>query len=263
MESMEWKNLLWAKQRGAGIITFNRPQALNALNPELMAELDRLLNLVEADRELRGLILTGAGEKAFIAGADIKAMSAMNPRQANEFAEMGHRILDRFGQLPIPVIAAVNGFALGGGCEVALACDLIFASELAKFSQPEVNLGIIPGFGGTQRLARRIGIAKAKELIFSADMIDASEALALGLANRVLPPADLMENCLKFIEKIATKGPFAIRQAKLAIEKGIDLDLATANLIERQAFAVCFATDDQKEGTRAFMEKRAAQFKNQ
>jgi enoyl-CoA hydratase len=209
----------------------------------------------------RALVVTGAGDKAFVAGADIAAMSKLGPVEARLFAELGHRVLERLGRLPIPTIAAVNGYALGGGCELALACDLVYASERARFGQPEVALGLIPGFGGTQRLTRRVGIGRALEMVLTGDQYDAQRARAIGLALDVVPAERLLEHARDQGRKIASKGPLAVAQAKRAIHAGADADLHVANELERQAFAALFGTEDAKEGMRAFVEKRPAAFK--
>jgi enoyl-CoA hydratase len=204
--------------------------------------------------------VTGAGDKAFAAGADIAAMSEMTASQALRFAELGHRVGAAFEQARFPFIAAVNGFALGGGCEIALACDFIYASERAKLGQPEVTLGVLPGFGGTQRLARRVGAAWARELCMTGDVIGAEEALRIGLVNRVLPPAELLPKAREMAKKIASRGPLAIAALKRAILRGEDVALPTANELEATAFASLFGTADQKEGMKAFLEKRAPSF---
>jgi enoyl-CoA hydratase len=205
--------------------------------------------------------VTGAGEKAFVAGADIASMRNMSADEAKIFGQKGHAAMDALGSLPFPVIAAVNGFALGGGCELALACDFIYASERAKFGQPEVNLGVIPGFGGTQRLARRVSVGVARELIYTGNIIDAQEALRIGLVNKVLPADQLLAEAKKTAQLIAQKGPLAIRYAKRVIGEGLDNTLGDGNEIEVDTFAACFRTQDQKEGMSAFLEKRAANFK--
>ncbi len=240
------------------LVTINRPDKLNALNREVLESLLRIFSELRSS-DARVAIVTGAGEKAFVAGADIAGMKSFGSAQAKAFADLGHRVGDAIESAPFPVIAAVNGFALGGGCELAMACDLIYASEKAKFGQPEVNLGVIPGFGGTQRLARRVGWGKARELIYTADVIDAAEAHRIGLCEAVLPPAELLAHVRKVADKIATKGPLAIAQAKVVMRRG-DPSLQTANELEAQAFAMLFGTDDQKEGMTAFLEKRAAKF---
>lgn len=253
-------------QGHAQILTIDRPKALNALNPTVVAELSRAIDAlgkaIEAgDWSIRGLIVTGGGEKAFVAGADIAAMADMTPEQAMTFASSGHAVGEMLANLPIPVIAAVHGFALGGGCELALACDFILATDKAKFGQPEVKLGVIPGFGGTQRLSRRVGIARALELCTTGATIDAAEALRIGLANRVVAADQLMPTCLAMIDTMATMGPLAVAAAKRVIHRGAELPLAAANQLEVEAFADLFATHDQKAGMQAFLAKRAAEFK--
>lgn len=243
-------------------LTVDRPKALNALNAQTLHELDQALNQVAAHTDARALIVTGAGEKAFVAGADIGEMQSYSPAKALAFSQLGHRVMGQLEGLSIPTIAAVNGFALGGGCELALACDLIYASEKAKFGLPEVTLAVIPGFGGTQRLTRLLGRSRAKELVFLGDMIDAIKAKEIGLALEVFAADRLMAHCHEVAHKIAKRGPLAVAQAKRAIEAGADLSLHDANEIERQAFAMLFGTDDQKEGMKAFVEKRPPAFKN-
>ncbi len=244
------------------IVTIDRPKALNALNRQVLEELDAAITQVANHPDARALILTGGGEKAFVAGADIAEMSAYTTAQALFFATKGHAVLARLESLSIPTIAAVNGFALGGGLELALACDLLYASEKAKLGLPEVSLAVIPGFGGTQRLTRLLGRARAKELIFTGDAIDAAKAKEIGLALEVCAPEALLARCKEIAQKIASRGPVAVSQAKRVIEAGADLPLKDANELERQAFSVLFGTDDQKEGMRAFTEKRKAAFKN-
>ncbi len=258
---MAYQNLLWELRDGVGLLTFNRPKVLNALDAATIEELGDVVALVERDRAVRALVLTGAGEKAFIAGADIAAMSSMTPGQARAFAERAHGILERMSLLPVPTIAAVNGFALGGGGEIALACDLVYASQNARFGQPEVNLGIIPGFGGTQRLTRRVGLMRALEIVMTGDHYDAARAKEMGLVLEVLPPSDLLPFAIGQAKKIAAKGPVAVALAKRAVHAGADADLRVANELERQAFAASFATDDAREGMKAFLEKRAANWK--
>ncbi len=253
--------ILVAKEGAVATITMNRPDKLNALNLELIHALGAALTALDQGApEIRVCILTGAGEKAFAAGADIAAMSEMTPAAARAFAELGHRTGAALEQARFPVIGAVNGFALGGGCELALACDFLYASDKAKFGQPEVNLGVIPGFGGTQRLARRVGIGRARELCFTGDVIDANEALRIGLVNAVVPHAELMSRARETAAKIAAKGPLAIAQCKRVILRGEDVPLATANELEAQAFATLFGSADQREGMKAFLEKRKATF---
>ncbi|HEY3817600.1 MAG TPA: enoyl-CoA hydratase-related protein [Polyangiaceae bacterium] len=248
--------------RDGGIVTvtLNRPDKLNALNEELLVELGRAFHELSGDAAVRCVVLTGAGEKAFAAGADIAAMSEMTTTRARQFAELGHAIGLSIETAHFPVLAAVNGFALGGGCELALACDFIYASDKARLGQPEVNLGVIPGFGGTQRLARRVGEARARELCMTGDMVGAEDALRIGLVNAVVPHAELLTKVHEVAAKIAAKGPLAIAAAKRVILRGADVPLPTANELEATAFAALFGTADQKEGMKAFLEKRAAKF---
>lgn len=244
----------------ARIITINRPQVLNALNSAVITALGEAFHAVANERHVRGVVLTGAGEKAFVAGADIAAMREMNPEQALAFAGRGHAVGDLIASTRVPVIAAVNGFALGGGCEIALACDFIYASTKARFGQPEVKLGVIPGFGGTQRLLRRVGLGRAIELCVTGQMIAADEALRIGLANKVCEPEALLQDALACVDAIAAMGPVAVAEAKRVIHAGASLPLAAANQLEAQAFADLFASRDQTEGMSAFVEKRAASF---
>ena len=246
---------------GIAVLTINRPEALNALNGQVLEELKQCIDEVEKDSTVRVLILTGAG-RSFVAGADIGAQSELAVERGRNWGIFGSRLFRRIELLEIPTIAAVNGFALGGGCELALACDLILASEKAKFGQPEVGLGITPGFSGTQRLPRRVGIGKAKELIYTGKMIRADEAEKIGLANRVVPAEDLMEEAEKLAGEILRNAPIAVKYAKAAIDRGVDLDLDNGIKAENELFAMCFATSDQKEGMKAFLEKREAEFKN-
>lgn len=260
---MTFENLLFEVENSIGLITFNRPKALNALNNALLDELSSLLSQVEENPDIRVLVLTGAGEKAFIAGADITELSRMDALLAKNFAAKGQKVMNRLQCLPIPVIAAVNGFALGGGSEMALACDFIYASQNAKFGLPEINLGLIPGFGGTQRLSRLVGKNLAKEMIFTGKMVDAEEARTIGMVNRVVSPQSLMEEVKKTAMEMAKKGRVALRAAKEAINSGMDADIATGCRIERNAFALCMASEDAKEGTSAFLEKRKPEFTGQ
>ncbi|HVN90808.1 MAG TPA: enoyl-CoA hydratase-related protein [Candidatus Binataceae bacterium] len=237
-------------------ITVNRPKALNALNPAVIQEMAKVLREVRREPSIRVLILTGAGDRAFIAGADIAAMSAMSTVEGMEFCRMGHRVTATFEELPIPVIAAVNGFALGGGTEMALACDLIVASEKARFGQPEINLGLIPGFGGTQRLPHRIGQSRARELILTGDMIDGKTAFEWGLANKLVAPDQLMAETRKLAEKLASKSGFALRQCKAALRASFTMNESEGLSYEQSAFGLTFASADKAEGTKAFVEKR-------
>jgi enoyl-CoA hydratase len=258
---MAYENIIYEVKEGIATITFNRPKALNALNGALLKELSQALDEIGADEDIRVLILTGAGDKSFVAGADISELATFDSLKAKSFARIGHDIINKLQVLPITVIAAVNGFALGGGTEIAIACDFIYASENAKFGQPEINLGVIPGFGGTQRLPRLIGSNMAKELILTGKMISAAEALQLGLVNKVVAPDTLIEEVMKTAGVIATKGKVSLREAKQAVNKGLNVDLATGCSIEIDAFSLCYASSDAKEGTAAFLEKRPAEFK--
>lgn len=246
-------------------LKINRPQALNALNSQVLNEMAECIRSVsEMDFEhARALIITGEGEKAFVAGADIREMADLTEDQANAFAERGQAILHELNLLNIPVIAAVNGFALGGGLELALACDFIIASENAKMGLPEVSLGLIPGFGGTVRLSRAVGIRKAREMIYSGEMISAAEAYEWGLVNKVVPPAELLATCQKVIAKMVERAPLAICHAKRSINQTWDMEIEEAQKIEAQHFGELFRTDDVREGTRAFIEKKKPQFKGQ
>jgi enoyl-CoA hydratase len=239
-------------------LTLNRPDKLNALNEALLGELASAFQSF-ADKAPRAVVVTGAG-KAFSAGVDIGEMSTMSTVEAKRRADRGHALGALIESLPCPVIAAVNGFALGGGCELALACDFIYAADSAKFGQPEVNLGVIPGFGGTQRLARRVGIGRARELVYTGEIIAADKALAIGLVNAVVPKDELLTRVRAVADQIASKGPIAVAQAKRAMLRGVDADLPVANELEAQAFAMLFGSDDQKEGMKAFVEKRKPEF---
>jgi len=255
MEAMlEFKHIIVSKTEGIGWLKFNRPP-VNALNTEVVLEIERAFDWFATQEDVLVIILTGEG-KAFVAGADIAEMSAFNPMQARVFAQNGHRALARIANIEKPVIAAVNGFALGGGCEIALACDVRILADTAKIGQPEVNLGLIPGFGGTQRLARLVGPGIAKELIYTADAIDAAEALRIGLANKVVPAGSLIEIATGMAKKIAAKGPTAVKLAKTCINRGLDADLNTGSAYEIEAFGVCFSSREPAEGTKAFLEKR-------
>jgi enoyl-CoA hydratase len=236
-------------------ITMNRPEALNALNSQVFVELNSALDEIEKNETLRALIITGSG-KAFVAGADIAEMSEMNEKQAFEFAKTGHNTFNRVANLKIPVIAAINGFALGGGCEFAMACDIRIANTFAKFGQPEVNLGIIPGYCGTQRLSRIVGLSNALNLILTADMIDANEAFRLGLVQKVTEPEELLNEAYKLALKIASKGKLAVEKAKEVTVKGINMSFDAASELEIKEFAKLFGKPESKEGMTAFLEKR-------
>ncbi len=258
---MDYKNILLSFEGEIGVLTINRAKALNALNIEVLKDIQMGIQEVKDHSELRVLILTGSGEKAFVAGADIAEMKGMDSIEALNFSKLGHLTLKMFQELDRPVIAAVNGYALGGGTEIALACDFIFASENARFGLPEVTLGIFPGFGGTQRLPRLIGKGRAKELILTGKMITAQEAFQMGIVNRVFPLVSLMEETKKVAAQIAANGAIGVRLAKMVMDAGFNMDLAEACSLESYAFGVGFATEDQKEGMTAFVEKRKPNFK--
>ena len=252
--------LLEQLEAGIWLLTVNRPKALNALNAATLDEIAAAVAKVAADDGARVLLVTGAGEKAFVAGADISEMRDATIEQAREFSEKGMLVMHALEGLPVPVIALVSGYCLGGGCELALACDWILASDTAVFGQPEVNLGIPPGFGGTQRLPRKLGPARALELLTTGRQVKADEALRIGLANHVYPAAELRAQGLELARTIASKGPAAVRLVKQAVQRGGNLDLYSACALETDLFARAFATQDQKEGMRAFLEKRTAKF---
>jgi len=245
-----------------GIVTIERPEALNALNSAVLNELNSTFANINLETT-RVVILTGAGTKSFVAGADISEMAPLNKSEGSRFSNKGNEVFRKIETFPLPVIAAVNGFALGGGCELAMSCDFRVCSENAVFGQPEVGLGITPGFGGTQRLARLIGLGKAKEMIYTANAIKADEAFNVGLVNHVYPQETLLEETKKLAVKIAKNAPFAVRACKQAINEGIDTDMDRAILIEEKLFGSCFATEDQKVGMKAFLEKvKGVEFKN-
>ena len=260
---MTYQNILLEQPEGGiYLLTVNRPKALNALDAATLDEIAAAIKRIAMDDAARVLLVTGAGDKAFVAGADIAAMQDMTIEQAREFSEKGGRVMHALEALPVPVIGLVNGFALGGGCELALACDWILAAQNAVFGQPEVNLGIPPGFGGTQRLPRRIGPARALEMLTTARQVKAEEAVAIGLANHVCPASELRAKGLDAARAIAAKGPVAVRLAKRAVQSGANLDLFSACALETDLFAQAFTTQDRKEGMSAFLEKRPAKFQN-
>lgn len=242
-------------------ITLNRPQALNAINLTMVSELEQAVHRVRDDPTVLVVVITGAGDRAFAAGADIAEFKAMSPTDAWMFIQRLQRLFLQIERLPKPVIAAVNGYALGGGCELMMACDIVYASDRAKIGQPEINLGIIPGAGGTQRLSRLIGKQRAKELVLTGEMIGAQEAWSLGLLNKVVPADHLMVEVRQLAEKLVSKGTLAVKAAKEAIEEGYDMELERALANEGKLFALCFATEDRTEGVNAFLEKRSPVFK--
>jgi len=258
---MEYNGLLIEKKDNIAILSFNRPKVLNALNSEVLKELDMAIDEIKNDNEIYVLIITGAG-KAFVAGADISEMRDMNAEEGRMFAELGSKVFRKIELMEKPVIAAVNGFALGGGCELSMCCDIRIASEKAKFGQPEVGLGVPPGFAGTQRLSRLVGTAKAKELIFTGNMIKADEAYKIGLVNNVTEVDSLMDETMKMATKIASNAQLAVRYSKTAINRGSETDFETGNEIEKTLFGISFASNDQVEGMTAFLEKRKPNFEN-
>jgi enoyl-CoA hydratase len=247
---VNYENILFEIHDGVGVMTFNRPKALNALNASTLDEVADVIRRVARDDAIRVLVFTGAGDKAFVAGADITEFLGFNPLTALFFAEKGQRIFFEIEELPKPVIACVNGFALGGGLEISMSCDFIYASDRARFGQPEVNLGLIPGFGGTQRLSRLVGRAKAKEMCMTGEMIDAQQAKDLGLVAKVFPADQLFDETMK-----------VARSIKKVVNSGADVDLRNGCALEAEAFGVCFGMEDMKEGVSAFLEKRKPQFK--
>lgn len=249
-------NVILEKEGHLAIVTINRPKALNALNSATLRDLDTVLKDLENDTDVYAVILTGSGEKSFVAGADISEMKDLNEEQGKEFGELGNKVFLRLENLNKPVIAAIQGFALGGGCEIAMACDIRIASETALFGQPETGLGITPGFGGTQRLTRIVGLGKAKELIYTAKNIKAEEAYRIGLVNKIVPLEELMNEAKKMALNIIKNAPVAVRLCKDAINRGIQVGIDEAVMIEAEDFGKCFATEDQFEGMTAFLERR-------
>ena len=260
---MSFENIILEVDSPIATIFFNRPKALNALNNALFDELDLALDQVKNNTDIRVLILTGSGGKAFVAGADIAELVKMNPLEGKSFSRKGQKVFSKIEDLPIPAIAAVNGFALGGGLEAALGCDFIYASDKALFGLPEITLGLIPGFGGTQRLARRIGVNRAKELIFTGKNIKAQEAFEYGIVNKIIEHDKLMEEVLKTANLIASRGKVALRSAKEVIQNGLNTDIETGCRIENDVFGLNMSSEDAKEGTHAFLEKRKPVFKGE
>lgn len=257
---MAYENLLYEKRDSIALITINRPKVLNALNRKTLEELDAAVREVIADDEVRVGILTGAGEKSFVAGADINELAQQTPVAGRDYGLFGQSVLDRIENSPKPFIAAINGFALGGGCELALACALRIAAENAKLGQPEVKLGLIPGYGGTQRLARLVGKGRALQLVLTGEQIGAEEAYRIGLVNEVVPRADVVPEAENLARKIAANAPLAIRFCLEAVHRGFDLPQAEGLFLEATLFSLCCTTEDMKEGTKAFLEKRPAKF---
>jgi len=258
---MAYNNLLYEVKDGIAYITINRPQVLNALNAQTISELEEAFIKAREDPAVKGVILTGSGEKSFVAGADINELAQQAAVSGKEFAVRGQRVLNLIESMPKPVIAAVNGYALGGGCELAMACHIRIASEKARFGQPEVTLGLIPGYGGTQRLPRLIGKGKALELILTGEPIDAQEAYRIGLVNKVVPQKDLISAAEKMLNSIFSRGPIAVKFALEAVDQGLKTSLEQGLQLEANLFGLVCATEDMKEGTRAFLEKRKPEFK--
>ncbi len=263
LTAMNYKNIKIELNGSTAILTLHRPEVLNALNAEIKEEASKALKELNDNPNILAIILTGSGEKAFSAGADINELKNLTPMEGLERSLSGQKLSLQIESLDKPVIAAVNGFALGGGCELALACDIRIASEKAKFGQPEVNLGIIPGFGGTQRLPRIVGKGKAMELILTGDIIDAQEALRIGLVEKIAPPEKLMETAKEMAQKIAAKGPIAIKLCKKAIHEGLQMDIDRGLALESSYFGAVCSTKDKLEGLSAFLEKRKPQFKGE
>jgi enoyl-CoA hydratase len=258
---MDLENIRLELRPPLAIVTIDRPKVLNALNYRSMAELEQVFLDIRQNPDVRAVLLTGAGEKAFVAGADISELAQQSPISAKEYTHRGQAIIDSIENLGKPVIACINGFALGGGCELALACTMRLASENARLGQPEVKLGLIPGYGGTQRLSRLVGKGVAQQLVLTGEMITAAEALRIGLVNEVVPAAELITRAEAIAAKIIANAPLAVQYAMEAVNHGLDMTLAEGLYLEATLFAVCCSTEDKNEGTKAFLEKRAAQFK--
>ena len=255
-------NLLMEVENEIAVVTINRPKSLNALNSETLAELNTCLAEIEGRTDIKVVILTGSGSKSFVAGADISEMVNATPAEGRAMGLLAREAFGRLENMPQVTIAAVNGFALGGGCEISMACDIRVAAENAKFAQPECGLGILPGFGGTQRLARLVGKGRAKEMIFTCDMIDAQDAYRIGLANHVVPQEELLDYCKAMAGRIMKNAPYAVSLAKQVINSGADMDLDNGLKLEANIFGLSFSTEDKKEGMTAFLEKRSAAFEN-
>nr|WP_315028635.1 enoyl-CoA hydratase-related protein [uncultured Chryseobacterium sp.] len=260
---MDFETLVYQKNNHIGLLTINRPQALNALNEQVLKELQLFAEQIKADKDIRVLIITGSGEKAFVAGADIKAMQEMSPQQAEDFSITAQKAFNAIEELPFAVIAAVNGFALGGGCELALSCDIILAGEKARFGLPEVSLGLLPCFGGTQRLPRAIGLYKAREMVFSGEFYSAEKCREFGFVNRVVAPEELLNEAQKLAQTIASRGPIAVAKAKQSLNTGFELHVTEGLKQESALFGELFTTADHNEGIVAFIEKREPHFKGE
>ncbi|HWR36033.1 MAG TPA: enoyl-CoA hydratase-related protein [Clostridia bacterium] len=262
-QAWQFENIKFDKRRQIAYVTISRPKVLNALNTATMAELGRAFEMVKADTDIRAVILTGEGEKAFIAGADINELATQGAVEGKEYASRGQAVLDLIENCGKPVIACINGFALGGGCEVALACTMRLASENAKLGQPEVKLGIIPGYGGSQRLPRLIGKGLAQHILLTGDVISAQEALRIGLVNEVVPQAELIARAEAIAQKIIANAPLAIQYVIEAVNKGMEMSLQEGLFLEASLFGLCCATEDKNEGTQAFLNKRTPEFKGE
>jgi enoyl-CoA hydratase len=258
---MSYENLLIETRDGVAFITVNRPAKLNALNSATLAELDAAIGAAGADAQVRGVVITGSGDKAFVAGADIAELSTQSPVEGREHARRGQQVLERIENLGKPVVAAVNGFALGGGCELALACHVRVAADGARLGTPEAKLGLMCGYGGTQRLARLVGRGRALEMLLTGEMVDAAEALRIGLVNRVVPREALLGEAEALLRKMLANGPLSLRFTLEAVGSGLDLPLDEALHLEATLFGLLCASDDMREGTRAFLEKRPPQFR--
>ena len=258
---MTYENLLLERDGAVAVVTINRPAKMNALNAPTIAELGQVMATLRADASVRAIVLTGAGEKAFVAGADISELAVQSPAQGKAHATAGQRVFDAIEALGKPVIAALNGFTLGGGCELAMACTIRLAADTARLGQPEVNLGLTPGYAGSQRLPRLVGRGLALELLLTGDMISAARAAEIGLVNRVVPAADLRAEAMKLAQLLAAKAPVAVQYILEAVRHGAEMPLAEAQHLEATLFGLISSTDDMKEGTRAFLEKRAADWK--
>lgn len=258
--AQDYQNVKFEKEDGIGIVKINRPKVLNALNQDTMRDIKDVIESIRQDKEVAVVIITGADDKSFVAGADISEMCGMSALEGRAWGKFGQSVFNSIENLPQPVIAAVNGYALGGGCELAMSCDIRIASDKAKFGQPEVLLGVIPGFAGTQRLPRLIGKGRSKELLYTGDQISADEAHRIGLVNKVVPAAELMDSAKAMAKKIMSCGPIAVQLCKVAVNEGLDVDFESGQAYEGEVFGLCFATEDQKEGMTAFVEKRKANF---